>query len=72
MMPMLKCPKCDNVLKLQIGYTGCDWDTKKGKGSGYGWEVSLTCDNCGRLYTIGHVKELNNFAELKDELKCVK
>jgi len=69
---MLKCPECNSVLKLNIGYTGADWNTKKGKGSGYGWEVSLSCDECESLYTIGHIKNLCDFVELKNELKCIK
>ncbi|MEA5023913.1 hypothetical protein SDC9_15161 [bioreactor metagenome] len=72
-MQMLKCPICNNPLKLDIAYSGCDWDTIKGQGSGYGWEVSLFCDNskCGSLFTIGHIKNLCDFSELKPELKCV-
>jgi len=69
---MLKCPKCNSILKLDIAYSGCDWDTQAGQGSGYGWEVSLHCQSCGRLFTIGHIKDYNNFEELKPELRCVK
>lgn len=73
-MEMLKCPHCNSALKLEIAYSGADWDTKAGKGSGYGWEVSLLCENskCSRLYTIGHVRNINDFVTLKPELKCVK
>jgi len=71
-MQKLICPECNTPLNLSIGYTGCDWDTKAGKGSGYGWQVSLSCDNCGRLFPIGYVKEYHDFSKLKDELKCVK
>lgn len=72
MMQMLKCPQCNTILKLNIGYTGCDWDTVKGQGSGYGWEVSLHCVSCSSLFTIGHIKDYFSFAELKPELRCVK
>ena len=71
MNKMLKCPSCNSNLKLSIGYTGCDWNTKKGEGSGYGWEVSLFCVNCGNLFTIGHMKECFHLAEMKEELSCV-
>ncbi|MEA4900496.1 hypothetical protein [Desulfitobacterium sp.] len=72
-MQMLKCPVCNSILKLNISYSGCDWDTKAGKGSGYGWEVSLDCINskCASLFTIGHVRNINDFVGLKDELKSV-
>lgn len=71
-MQLLKCPECNSVLKLDIAYSGCDWNTKQGKGSGYGWEISLQCDYCGRLFTLGHMKNSYDFSELKNELKCVK
>ena len=74
-MQKLKCPSCNSNLKLSIGYTGCDWNSKKGEGegSGYGWEVSLECTNedCRNMYTIGMMKECFHLAEMKDELKCV-
>jgi len=70
-MDKLKCPSCNSSLKLTVGFTGCDWDTAKGEGSGYGWPISLNCYNCGRIYTIGHVKDYFNFSEMKDELKVV-
>jgi len=72
-MPKLKCPLCNTNLKLSVGFTGCDWDTVKGEGSGYGWDVSLVClnDDCRALFTIGHVRNEYDFAEMKDGLKCV-
>lgn len=72
-MQKLECPVCHSILKLDIGYTGCDWNTKKGKGTGFGWEVSLVCTNikCRSLFTIGHIRNINDFVGLKDELKCV-
>lgn len=70
-MQKLKCPSCNSNLKLSIGYTGADWNTKKGEGSGYGWEVSLECTNCGNVFTIGHMTHGSDLAEMKDELKVV-
>lgn len=72
-MQKLKCPECNSNLKLQIGYTGCDWETVKGEGSGYGFELSLLCTNedCRRIFTIGHLKNEFDFSEVIDELKCV-
>lgn len=69
---MLKCPHCNSTLKLDIAYSGCDWNTQKGEGSGYGWEVSLLCEDCGRLFTIGHTQEFNSFTQMKNDLKYVK
>mgnify|MGYP000064844623 CR=1 FL=1 len=71
---MLKCNECGSVLKLSIGYTGCDWNTEAGEGSGYGYEVSLDCTNanCARIYTIGHIKNINDFSPVINKYKCVK
>jgi len=73
MKKMLKCPDCNSNLRLHVGYSGADWNTAKGEGSGYDWEVSLLClnDDCRRLFTIGNVKDEYNFVERIDELKCV-
>ncbi|HFJ9331893.1 hypothetical protein [Bacillus pacificus] len=68
----LNCTKCNSLLKLQIGYTGADWDCKAGEGSGFGFELSLVCinDKCAKVYTLGHLKEEYHFSEVNDELKC--
>ena len=54
----MNLPKCDcgTVLEMNIGYTGADWDSKAGDGSGYGWEVELVCPSCGRCYVVGYLK----------------
>lgn len=72
-MDKLKCPECNSVLKLSIGYTGADWDCKKGEGSGYGHELSLKCinDGCARVFTLGNLKESYHFSEVIDKYKCV-
>lgn len=69
-MQKLKCPSCNSNLRLSIGYTGADWNTKK---EGYGWEVSLECTNedCREINTIGMMKECFHLVEMKDELKVV-
>lgn len=68
---LIKCPECGEELSFSIGYTGADWKTKAGEGSGYGYEVSLNC-SCGRVYPIGSIKNESDFAEIKDELKSFK
>lgn len=56
---MLKCPYCNSDLQLQIGYTGADWDTVAGEGSGFGHEISLNCmgDTCASVFPLIHAKE---------------
>lgn len=73
MPKMIKCPKCGSDLKLSVGFTGADWNTKAGEGSGYGWEITLDCTKfgCGRVYPIGNIKKYSDFTEVKDESKCV-
>ena len=51
----LKCYYCGNgELKFRIAYSGADWDSCRGRGSGYGHEVSIVCPKCERIYTIGY------------------
>lgn len=70
---ILKCSECGSDLKLNIGYTGADWDTVAGDGSGYGWAIHLDCtnDSCALIYPIGHVKNFSDFTKMKNENKCV-
>lgn len=70
----LKCPACDSDLELSVGFTGCDWDTKAGEGSGYDYPLSLDCtnNNCARVYPLVHLKNENCFSEVLDKYKCVK
>jgi len=68
---MLKC-ECGEVLRLTQGYTGADWECKAGDKSGYGYEVSLKCDECGRIYTLGMTKDYNDFSEIISKSRCYK
>lgn len=54
MMP--KCEVCGSRLEMSVGYTGADWNSKAGEGSGFGWEVALICPDCGRMYTVCYCK----------------
>lgn len=73
-MLRLKCTACGSELRLEVAFTGCDWETEAGKGSGYNWPISLKCPNpdCAIIYTIGHVKNYGDFVGMADEYKCVK
>lgn len=53
----LRCAGCgNNGLRLSVAYTGADWNCEAGEGSGYGYEVALACDQCGRTYPICHTR----------------
>lgn len=71
---MLKCPYCDSDLELHQGYTGCDWDTIKGEGSGYGWVLNLQCsnDNCATIFPLVHSKEMHDVSVVKEEFRHFK
>ena len=51
------CGECGSGLEMSVGYTGADWNSVAGDGSGVGWEVSRVCPTCGRCYVICHVKD---------------
>lgn len=70
-MKKLKCPGCNTNFKLNIAFTGCDWETDKGDGSGYNYPVSLYCNKCGAVYTIGHIQKESDFTAMTDEFKVV-
>lgn len=59
----LKCTDCGGNLDLQVAYDGCDWDSAKGEGSGFNYEIALACDDCGRIYPIERLKEEFAFCE---------
>ena len=57
----LVCVACGGELDLEIGYTGADWDSEAGEGSGFFYEVQLCCNKfgCGRVYKVGYLKNEN-------------
>ncbi len=63
-MKNLNCGSCGKELKISVGYTGADWNTKAGDRSGYGYEISLDCE-CGRTYPIGNTRGINDFSPSK-------
>lgn len=65
----LKCVCCNSILKLNISFDGCDWESKEGEGSGFDYEISLLCADCGRIYPIGRVKNSFDFCENSEYLR---
>ena len=66
-----KCPACGSDLELEIGFTGCDWNCEAGENSGYDYQVSLNCPKhgCGRVFTLGMIKNDNDFSLIKSNIK---
>jgi len=69
---MLKCSYCNSDLKLTRGFTGADYNCKKGKGSCYDYELSLDCTNpkCGISNIIGYTKGIGDFSEVVGKYRC--
>jgi hypothetical protein len=63
-MLTLKCPSCSGELELEISFTGCDWETVAGEGSGYKYPLSLNCKNsrCAYVFTLGYVNDVRCFS----------
>lgn len=60
-LPM--CDECHEArLELSVGWTGADWNSEAGEGSGFGWEVSLVCPRCGRCYVVCHTKDVHDIS----------
>lgn len=74
MEKFLKCPDCGSDLELWQAYSGCDWNSEKGEGSGFGWEVYLACrgNSCARVYLLGYTKELHHFVTPIEKLRPYK
>lgn len=64
MKNQLKCPVCNDLLRLKIAFSGCDWDSEAGEGSNHNYPMSLDCTNekCAHTYTLGYLKDPYNFS----------
>jgi len=65
----LKCARCGSDLNLSVPFDGCDWDSVKGEGSGFDYNISLDCSACGRTYAIGRLKSRFDFCENVEEAR---
>lgn len=65
----LKCTRCGSVLRINIAFDGCDWNSEKGKGSGYDYEVGLACDKCGSFYPIVRTKNEHDAVCVKESIR---
>jgi hypothetical protein len=65
---ILKCPACNSDLCLRLAFSGCDWETEAGEGSGYKYPLSLDCtnDRCARIFTLGYLKGYECFSQVKE------
>lgn len=59
---ILKCPSCNSPLSLTVSYSGCDWESEAGEGSGYKYPLMLDCTECPRVYDLGYLNSDRAFS----------
>lgn len=65
-----RCSCGSDNIECSVSFDGCDFISEAGEGSGFMYEISLVCNNCGRAYPIGRIKSYQDFSEnLDKELK---
>lgn len=63
----LTCSDCgSNDLAFRVLWSGADWNCEAGDKSGYGWEVHLCCEQCGRVYHICNCKKGKDVSPAKE------
>ena len=63
----LKCAGCGGFdIRMHVGFDGMDCDSVAGEGSGFDYEVSLVCEDCGRAYPVCRVKGYNDVSEVAE------
>lgn len=61
----IKCAGCGSEdIKMVVGGDGLDNHSVKGEGSGFVVEVTLTCQNCGRVYPVCRVKDFFDVSDI--------
>ena len=63
----LNCEGCGSYnLKLNVGLDGLDEESAAGEGSGYKYSVYMSCENCGRIYTICRTRNFGDVSDIAD------
>lgn len=63
----IRCVGCgSDKLKMNAGYDGLDELSAEGEGSGFGVEVSLVCQKCGRVYPVCRVRDFVDVSDISD------
>lgn len=61
----IKCAGCGSEdIKMKVGYDGLDNHSVEGEGSGFKVEVTLDCQNCGRVYPVCRVKDFFDVSDI--------
>lgn len=68
---MLKCTRCSETLELHGCFDGCYWNSENDE-KGFDYAISLQCPKCGRVYTIGRIKNKSDFAREIEQLRPYK
>lgn len=67
MKNILKCPSCNSPLSLTVAFSGCDWNSEAGEGSGYNYPLMLDCIECPRVFNLGYLNSDRAFSPVKKQ-----
>ncbi len=63
----LRCAGCGSEkLTMETRYDGLDERSVAGESSGFGVEVTLNCERCGRVYPICRVRDFVDVSDIAD------
>lgn len=63
----IKCAGCGSFnIRMHVYFDGADWDAEAGEGSGFDYEVSLICEDCGRGYPVCRLNNERAVCAIKD------
>ncbi len=61
----IKCVSCGSEkLEMSADYDGMDEFSVEGEGSGFGVEVSLVCQKCGRVYPVCRTRDFVDVSDI--------
>lgn len=62
----IRCAGCGSEkLTMQASYDGLDECSAAGEGSGFGVEVSLNCEKCGRVYPVCRIRDFVDVSDIR-------
>lgn len=66
------CECGSHNITVGLNLVAGDWNCEAGEGSGYDTSIEMVCEDCGRVYTIGYLKDYRGFSEPKDNNNIVR